>query len=67
MYKAKKLVQRGWLNYFRLGNMGSKLKSLDGWIRNRLRYCIWTDWKKPERKRKNLIRLGVDPSKAYPI
>lgn len=63
--KQLKLVQRGWLNYFRLGNIGSKLKSLDGWIRNRLRYCIWTDWKKPERKRKNLIRLGVDPSKAY--
>ena len=58
-------MQRGWLNYFRLGNIGSKLKSLDGWIRNRLRYCIWTDWKKPERKRKNLIRLGVDQSKAY--
>ena len=19
-----------------------------GWLRNRLRYCIWTDWKKPE-------------------
>ncbi len=63
--KQLKLVQRGWLNYFRLGNIGSKLKSLDGWIRNRLRYCIWTDWKKPERKRKNLIRLGVDQSKAY--
>ncbi|WP_373396852.1 hypothetical protein V8V91_19435 [Algoriphagus halophilus] len=24
------------------------------------RYCIWHDLKKPERKRKNLIRLGVD-------
>ncbi len=22
--------------------------------------CIWHDWKKPVRKRKNLIRLGVD-------
>ena len=37
-----------------------KLKELDGWVRNRLRYCIWHHWKKPERKRKNLIRLGVD-------
>ncbi|MBD0726085.1 group II intron reverse transcriptase/maturase, partial [Flavobacterium sp. L1I52] len=25
----------------------------------------WHDWKKPERKRKNLIRLGVDPDHAY--
>ena len=42
-----------------------KLKDLDGWIRNRLRYCIWHHWKKPERKRKNLIRLGVDQDHAY--
>jgi RNA-directed DNA polymerase len=58
-------VKRGWLNYFRNANIGSKLKTLDGWIRNRLRYCIWTDWKKPERKRKNLIRLGVPYGTAY--
>lgn len=42
-----------------------KLRDLDGWLRNRLRYCIWHDWKKPERKRKNLIRLGVDQDHAY--
>ncbi len=42
-----------------------KLKELDGWLRNRLRYCIWHHWKKPERKRKNLIRLGVDMELAY--
>ena len=38
---------------------------MDDCLRNRLRYCIWTDWKKPERKRKNLIRLGVDQDHAY--
>ena len=58
-------VQRGWINYFRIGKISNKLKTLDGWLRNRLRYCIWHDWKKPERKRKNLIRLGVKPDKAY--
>lgn len=60
-----KEVQRGWINYFRIGSITGKLKTLDGWLRNRLRYCIWHDWKKPERKRKNLIRLGVHPEKAY--
>lgn len=60
-----KEVQRGWINYFRIGSIKSKLRDLDSWIRNRLRYCIWHDWKKPERKRKNLIRLGVDQDKAY--
>lgn len=60
-----KEVQRGWLTYFRGTNIMGKLRDIDGWLRNRLRYCIWHDWKKPERKRKNLIRLGVDQDHAY--
>ena len=60
-----KEVLRGWINYFRMGSIYGKLKDLDGWLRNRLRYCIWHDWKKPERRRKNLIRLGVDKHHAY--
>jgi group II intron reverse transcriptase/maturase len=55
-----KITQQGWLNYFRMASIQSKLREIDGWVRNRLRYCIWHDWKKPERRRKNLIRLGVD-------
>ena len=58
-------VWKGWVNNFRLANIHSKLKKLDEWLRNRLRYCIWHDWKKPERKRKNLIRLGVNKGMAY--
>jgi RNA-directed DNA polymerase len=58
-------VWRGWINNYRLANMIAKLTSLDKWLRNRLRYCIWHDWKKPERKRKNLIRLGVSKGRAY--
>ena len=60
-----KEIQRGWLNYFRGTSIAGKLRDVDGWLRNRLRYCIWHDWKKPERKRKNLIRLGVDQENAY--
>jgi RNA-directed DNA polymerase len=60
-----KEIYRGWINYFRMANMQSKLKELDSWLRNRLRYCIWTDWKKLERKRKNLIRLGISKGQAY--
>jgi len=63
--RKMKEVQRGWLNYFRLASIVGKLNTLDSWVRNRLRYCIWHDWKKPERKRKNLIRLGVDFDHAY--
>jgi Group II intron, maturase-specific domain. len=71
-----KEVQRGWLQYFRIASMQAKLKELDGWLRNRLRYCIWHHWNRacelttegsniPERKRKNLIQLGIDYDHAY--
>ena len=60
-----KAAQRGWINYFRMASMQSKLNAVDSWVRNRLRKCIWHDWKKPERKRKNLMRLGVDAAHAY--
>jgi group II intron reverse transcriptase/maturase len=58
-------VQRGWINAFRMASIQNKIVELDGWLRNRLRYCIWHHWKKPERKRKNLIRLGVEQGQAY--
>jgi RNA-directed DNA polymerase len=51
-----KEVYRGWVNKTlsadlsaarrtgrRLASIHVKLKSLDEWLRNRLRYCIWTD------------------------
>lgn len=59
------LLIRGWINYFKEASIQAKLKKLEEWLRNRLRYCIWHDWKKPERKRKNLIRLGIDQGMAY--
>jgi hypothetical protein len=56
---------RGWINYFKLASIQGKLKKLEEWLRNRLRYCIWHHWKKPDRKRKNLIRLGIEQGMAY--
>ncbi|WP_321318829.1 group II intron reverse transcriptase/maturase [Labilibaculum sp.] len=35
-------VQRGWVNNFRMASILAKLQDLDGWLRNRLRYCIWS-------------------------
>lgn len=59
------LLVRGWINYFKPASIQAKLKKLEEWLRNRLRYCIWHHWKKPERKRKNLIRLGINQDQAY--
>ena len=38
-------VCRGWVNNYRLTNSYTKLKKLDEWLRNRLWYCIWHDWR----------------------
>lgn len=60
MTKLKE-IQRGWVQYFRLAKIDWILKGIDSWVRSRIRYCIWHNWKKPIRRRKNLIRLGVKP------
>ena len=60
-----KEVQQGWVNNFRMANMLVKLQEVDGWVRNRFRYCIWHHWKKPDKKRRSLIRLGIDQEQAY--
>jgi hypothetical protein len=59
------LLQTGWINYFKLANMYGKLRDIDVWIRRRLRGCIWHDWKKPNRKMKSLIRLGIPSDMAH--
>jgi hypothetical protein len=32
----------GWVGYFQMGKIWGKLRELDAWVRNRLRYCIWS-------------------------
>jgi len=32
---------------------------LEGWIRGRLRICLWKQWKKIRTKYRNLIKLGL--------
>jgi len=66
-YKIKRLNQitTGWVNYFSIARAKTIMKSLDEWIRRRLRMCIWKQWKKPKTKIKNLISLGINKYKAY--
>ena len=60
-YRIQKLNQYliGWCGYFALADTQSIFEELDGWIRRRLRMCLWKNWKKPKTKVKNLIRLGI--------
>ena len=63
IHKLNQLM-RGWVHYFKLGTGYQKLKTLDGWVRNRLRYCIWKAWQKPKRRYRAFLQLGVESSCA---
>jgi group II intron reverse transcriptase/maturase len=64
LYKLEDIT-RGWINYYRFANIVGKLKDLDAWVRNRLRYCIWKHWKKPNKRMRSFIRLGIPEGQAY--
>ena len=66
-YKIEKLNQliRGWINYFKIGSMKTLCQDLDSRIRYRLRMCIWKHWKTPQKRAKNLMKLGVNRKRAY--
>jgi group II intron reverse transcriptase/maturase len=64
MLKLKKLIT-GWINYFGIADMGKLVKSLDKWLRRRMRMCYWKQWKKIKTKHDNLLKLGIDKDKAW--
>ena len=55
---------RGWINYFRLSEVKGIFEELDGWIRRKLRCIIWRQWKRSWTRFKNLMKLGLDESRA---
>ena len=65
--RKERLLQivRGWANYFKLADMKSILKSLDEWMRSRIRMVTWKRWKKVKTRFVNLKRLGLDKERAW--
>lgn len=64
LYNLKKYTT-GWLGYYSIADMGSKIKSLNEWIRRRIRQVHWKQWKRISAKLDNLKRLGIPKSKAW--
>lgn len=55
----------GWVNYFKLADMKMLLPKVDEWYRRRLRMVIWKQWKRTRTRWRNLIKLGINKSKAW--
>ncbi len=57
-------VSRGWINYFRIGSMKTKLNSMDEHLRRAMRVIIWKQWKVAKKRVWGLIKLGIHPWQA---
>src|SRR5699024_6864241 len=65
--RLKRLTEvcRGWMAYFKLADAKNNLQRIDEWVRSRLRYCIWTQWKRVRTRYKALRKLGASHRNAY--
>jgi RNA-directed DNA polymerase len=54
----------GWRGYFGFCQTPSVLRSLDKWVRRRLRAIVWTQWKRGRTRFAELRRHGVGPDLA---
>ena len=57
-------VIRGWINYFSMADMKSKLEEIDAHVRTMLRKVIWKQWKTPRKRAWGLRKLGIGNDKA---
>ena len=65
-YRIKKLRQyiQGWVNYFRIADMKQLVRSIDKWMRRRIRMIYWKQWKRVRTRIKMLEHLGIEKWKA---
>ena len=52
-------VIRGWINYYRIGNMKTVLHRIDERLRTRMRIVIWKQWKTRDKRIWGLRKLGA--------
>ena len=51
-------IVKGWINYFRIGNMKTFITEFGKWLRHKIRVIIIKQWKKPKRIYINLQRIN---------
>ena len=57
-------ILRGWVAYYRMTEVKNSLETVDQWLRRKLRLILWTQWKRPRTRLKELARRGLDRDRA---
>ncbi len=55
----------GWLGYYSISDMKTRIQKLNEWIRRRIRQVFWKQWKRISARFDNLQQLGIPRSKAW--
>jgi RNA-directed DNA polymerase len=63
IFSLKQYAQ-GWMAHYGCGLKYDDAVNLDGWIRRRLRMCYWKQWRRPRKRIRELIKLGVNKREA---
>jgi RNA-directed DNA polymerase len=58
------LFIRGWAGYYRLAQVQKTFAEMDEWIRRRMRWVLWRQWKKPQTRLKKMMQLGLNKQRA---
>jgi RNA-directed DNA polymerase len=64
-YEMLRLLNRGWVQYFKLNEAKSLFRELDKWVQHRIRQCYWKQWRLPKTKVEMLVKLGTPKWQAY--
>jgi RNA-directed DNA polymerase len=57
----------GWMNYFRLVETERLIEDIDGWVRTRLRMCLFKQWRKPRTAIRHLKQLDMKEEHLGPF
>ncbi|NLG86011.1 MAG: group II intron reverse transcriptase/maturase [Firmicutes bacterium] len=57
----------GWLGYFALADTSNDFASIDGWLRRRLRMCLWRQWDRVRTRLRELRALGLPEWVAHQL
>ena len=66
LIRLREYVQ-GWMAHYGCGLKYDDAREFDGWLRRRLRMCFWKQWRKPRRRIRELIKLGVNVREAISL
>ena len=55
---------RGWAGYYREAQVKRVFEEMDEWIRRRMRWLLWRQWKRPRTRAAKMIAMGLNQQRA---